>query len=125
MRSPLNVIVGFSNCWSSEVSNPEEYVRNLRFSALQLLNLINDILDLSAIEAGKVAFDNTPFDLVYNVDKVFQAMEQRAVDKVDLGQIAADHTACPLKGDAAKLISPHQFAGQRHQIHPQRRSHSM
>ena len=117
MRSPLNVIVGFSELLEQRsLEDPEGgYVRNLRFSALQLLNLINDILDLSAIEAGKVAFDNTPFDLVYNVDKVFQAMEQRAVDKgLTWSKSLPTTLPAPLKG-------PHQFVGQRHQIHPQRR----
>ena len=53
MRSPLNVIVGFSELLEQRgLEEPEGgYVRNLRFSALQLLNLISDILDLSAIEA--------------------------------------------------------------------------
>ena len=106
MRSPLNVIVGFAELLEQRsLEDPEGgYVRNLRFSALQLLNLINDILDLSAIEAGKVAFDNTPFDLVYNVNKVFQAMEQRAVDKgLTWSKSLPTTLPAPLKGDAAKL----------------------
>ena len=57
------------------------YIRNLKFSALQLLNLINDILDLSAIEAGKIAFESTPFDVGYTINRVFNALEQRAIDK--------------------------------------------
>ena len=63
MRSPLNVIVGFTELLEQrDLDDPEGgYIRNLKFSALQLLNLINDILDLSAIEAGKIAFESTPF----------------------------------------------------------------
>lgn len=106
MRSPLNVIVGFSELLEQRgLEEPEGgYVRNLRFSALQLLNLISDILDLSAIEAGKIAFESTPFDVVHAAERVFKALEQRAIDKgltwskgmpVDLPQ--------PLSGDAAKL----------------------
>ena len=73
---------GSRNCWSKGIWTSEGgYIRNLKFSALQLLNLINDILDLSAIEAGKIAFERTPFDLGYTVNRVFNALEQRAVDK--------------------------------------------
>ena len=106
MRSPLNVIVGFADLLAQKELEGVEggYVRNLRFSALQLLNLINDILDLSAIEAGKVAFDNTPFDVVLNVEKVFQAMEQRAVDKgLTWSHSLPTALPSPLRGDAAKL----------------------
>jgi signal transduction histidine kinase/CheY-like chemotaxis protein len=106
MRSPLNVIVGLTELLDQrELEDPEgAYVRNVRFSALQLLNLINDILDLSAIEAGKVVFESTPFDVAYSVNQVFNALEQRAVDKGLTWSISTpDDLPVPLKGDAAKL----------------------
>lgn len=106
MRSPLNVIIGFAELLAQRELEGEEggYVRNLRFSAIQLLNLINDILDLSAIEAGKVVFDHAPFDVVQNIEKVFQAMEQRAVDKGLTWSLSLPTTLpSPLRGDVAKL----------------------
>ena len=106
MRSPLNVIVGFTDLLEQrELDDPEGgYVRNLKFSALQLLNLINDILDLSAIEAGKIAFESTPFDLGYAVNRVFKALEQRAIDKgLTWSMSMPDDLPTPVKGDAAKL----------------------
>ena len=106
MRSPLNVIVGLTELLDQrELEEPEGgYVRNVRFSALQLLNLINDILDLSAIEAGKIVFESTPFDVTYAVDQVFHALEQRAIDKgLTWSKSMADTLPAPLKGDAAKL----------------------
>ncbi len=106
MRSPLNVIVGLTELLDQrKLEEPEGgYVRNARFSALQLLNLINDILDLSAIEAGKIAFESTPFDLTYAVDQVFYALEQRAMDKgLTWSKSMPDDLPAPLKGDAAKL----------------------
>jgi signal transduction histidine kinase/ActR/RegA family two-component response regulator len=106
MRSPLNVIVGLTELLDQrKLEEPEGgYVRNARFSALQLLNLINDILDLSAIEAGKIAFESTPFDLTYAVDQVFYALEQRAIDKgLTWSKSMPDDLPAPLKGDAAKL----------------------
>lgn len=106
MRSPLNVIVGFSELLEQRrLEEPEGgYVRNLRFSALQLLNLINDVLDLSAIEAGKIAFESTPFDVVYTSERVFKAMEQRAIDKgLTWSKSMPSELPQPLSGDAAKL----------------------
>jgi CheY-like chemotaxis protein len=76
----------------------------VRFSALQLLNLINDILDLSAIEAGKIVFESTPFDVTYAVDQVFKALEQRAIDKgLTWAKSVPDNLPVPLQGDASKL----------------------
>jgi two-component system, sensor histidine kinase len=106
MRSPLNVIVGLTELLDQrQLAEPEGgYVRNARFSALQLLNLINDILDLSAIEAGKIAFESTPFDVTYAVEQVFYALEQRAIDKgLTWSKSMPDDLPVPLKGDAAKL----------------------
>ena len=104
MRSPLNVIVGLTELLSQEdLEEPHGgYVRNMRFSALQLLNLINDILDLSAIEAGKIVVEETPFDLKNSVDEVFQALEHRAVDKGLTWSHEMDHSLpSPLLGDPA------------------------
>ena len=106
MRSPLNVIVGLTELLDQrELEDPEGgYVRNLRFSALQLLNLISDILDLSAIEAGKIVFEDTPFDVTYAVEQVFNTLEQRAMDKgLTWSCSIADTLPSPLRGDAAKL----------------------
>jgi signal transduction histidine kinase/ActR/RegA family two-component response regulator len=106
MRSPLNVIVGLTELLDQrELKEPDGgYVRNVRFSALQLLNLINDILDLSAIEAGKIVFESTPFDVTYAVDQVFKALEQRAIDKgLTWAKSVPDNLPVPLQGDASKL----------------------
>ena len=106
MRSPLNVIVGLTELlMQRELEEPEGgYVRNVRFSALQLLNLINDILDLSAIEAGKIVFEKTPFDLVYSAEQVFNTLEQRAMDKgLTWSRSIGDDIPTPLSGDPSKL----------------------
>ena len=106
MRSPLNVIVGFTELLEQrDLDEPEGgYIRNMKFSALQLLNLINDILDLSAIEAGKIAFERTPFDVGYTINRVFNALEQRAIDKgLTWSKSFPNDLPSPLIGDAAKL----------------------
>src|SRR5690606_31783470 len=61
LRTPLNAIIGFSEMIKNQtfgpVNNPkyEEYLGDIHFSARHLLDIINDVLDMSKIEAGKVS----------------------------------------------------------------------
>lgn len=56
LRTPLNAIIGFADLLASLAGDPkqERYVENIKISARQLLELINDLLDLAKIEAGKL-----------------------------------------------------------------------
>ena len=69
LRTPLNAIIGFSETMTTEMFGPlgspkyEEYSNDIRQSARHLLGIINDILDLSKIEAGKFELDTSPLDL--------------------------------------------------------------
>ncbi len=89
LRTPLNAIIGFSETLSAEVfgplSNPkqEEYLQNIYNSGQHLLNLINDILDVSAIEADKLEFHETDVDLGQTVQASLLLVKPRA----DKGQV--------------------------------------
>lgn len=69
LRTPLNSILGFSDVMNEKIYGDlghekyEEYVRNIQSSGDHLLNLINDILDLSKIEAGEVQLNEEELDL--------------------------------------------------------------
>lgn len=65
IRTPMNAVIGMTHLLLQENPRPEqqENLRILRFSAENLLSLINDVLDYNKIEAGKVVFESTPFDL--------------------------------------------------------------
>jgi len=69
LRTPLNAINGFSEIMAEEMFGPlgtepyREYVRDINQSGRHLLQLINDILDLSKIEAGKLELHDGPVDL--------------------------------------------------------------
>lgn len=57
MRTPMNAIVGFTTLLEQEKNNPDkvqEYTKKIAFSSQHLLGLINDVLDMSKIEAGKM-----------------------------------------------------------------------
>jgi PAS domain S-box-containing protein len=77
IRTPLNAIIGISHLLLEENPKPEqiENLTTLRFSAQNLLALINDILDFNKIDAGKVVLESIDFnlrELVQNLKKGFQ-----------------------------------------------------
>ena len=84
LRTPLNSIIGFSEMMSSGViaKLPEqlaEYTQYITKSGHHLLNIINDILDLSKIEAGMLQLDEGPVDVRQEVDEVVK-MVRRQID---------------------------------------------
>jgi len=64
IRTPMNGVMGMTELLSQSPLTPEqqEYVRTLQISGRNLLSLVNDVLDLSRIESGRVSLENTPFD---------------------------------------------------------------
>jgi two-component system CheB/CheR fusion protein len=84
LRTPLNAILGFSEILShelfGEVLNKEyrEYSRIIHESGQHLLSLINDILDLSKIESGRIELQEEPVDIYDTVDTVLRLVGERA-----------------------------------------------
>lgn len=83
LRTPMNSVIGISNLLLED--NPrkdqEENLNILKFSANNLLALINDILDLSKIEAGHVEFVERDFDLHYTLINIKRTHSIRAQEK--------------------------------------------
>ncbi len=80
IRTPMNAILGFTEILGGLVENPQqkEYLSSIQSSGKSLLSLINDILDLSKVEAGKLELDYTAVD----TRVVFQEMEQIFSQKI-------------------------------------------
>ncbi|WP_248664095.1 ATP-binding protein [Fuchsiella alkaliacetigena] len=74
IRTPLNAVIGFSEILENRVENPQQksYLDSIQTAAQSLLSLINDILDLSKIEAGLLELE---FE-VMSLQAIFQEMEQ-------------------------------------------------
>ena len=83
LRTPLNAILGFSEMLLSDVfaSNRAEYARIIHRSGTQLLSLVNDLLDLSRIEAGKFALHAQTFDFDSLVGECVAAFAARCAAK--------------------------------------------
>lgn len=108
LRTPLNAILGFSELLQSDVMKPmaperqAEYAGLIHGSAKHLLNVLNDILDMSKIEAGKYELLAEPFDLAATLSACSAMMrgqaETRQIELVvgdfsDLPEIVADERA--------------------------------
>ena len=84
LRTPLNAIIGFSEVLATEVLGPVsqekqlEYIRDIHSSGLHLLSIINDVLDMSKIEAGKL---DLAFERV-NVQQVIKETVRMVDDQV-------------------------------------------
>src|SRR5205814_3244089 len=84
LRTPLNAILGFSEVMKSEVFGPhavptyKEYAADIHSSGVHLSNLINEILDLSRIEAGRYELNAAAVDLAGVVNECHRLLRLRA-----------------------------------------------
>jgi signal transduction histidine kinase/CheY-like chemotaxis protein len=84
LRTPLNAILGFSRMMRNDPDATPEQMRNLGIinrSGEHLLNLINNVLDISKIEAGHAKLENSEFDLHSLMDEITTLMQVQAADK--------------------------------------------
>ena len=78
IRTPMNAIIGFTSLAASHLDNPQrvkEYLQKISVSSEHLLSLINDVLDMSRIESGKVKIDEQPLhlpDLMHDIRTIVQ-----------------------------------------------------
>ena len=83
LRTPLNAIIGFSEVLTERMfgelnEKQDEYLKDIYASGQHLLSLINDILDLSKIEAGRMELELADFDLPNAIDNALTLMRERA-----------------------------------------------
>jgi signal transduction histidine kinase len=83
IRTPLNAVIGMSNLLMMDSPRPEqkENLEILRFSANNLLAIVNDVLDFNKIESGKLVFENIRFNLVELMDNVCGGQMLNAEEK--------------------------------------------
>ena len=83
MRTPMNAILGMADLLSESPLREEQrdYVRVFQKAGANLLDLINDILDLSKVESGHVDLESIGFDLGVLLERVIEMMDSRARDR--------------------------------------------
>ncbi|HSB54579.1 MAG TPA: ATP-binding protein [Gemmatimonadales bacterium] len=106
LRTPMNGVIGMASLLLETDLSPEQrdFAHTLHHSANSLLSLLNDILDLSKIEAGRLVLEPLPFDLQETLDDVVALLGTKAVDK-GLSFVARIDPALPrrLVGDRGRL----------------------
>ncbi len=106
VRTPLNAILGVAHIGQRDAVNSDsrEHFQQILQSGEHLLRVINDILDYSKIEAGKLSIEETPFSFVPTVEEVVNMMGDRAQNKsLSLRVDFADNMPTWVMGDAFRL----------------------
>lgn len=107
IRTPMNAVLGFTTLLSRDAENPEkvrEYTKKIMASGQHLLSLINDILDVSKIESGKVVLNVEEFtlkDLMSSVDAIIRPMAADKGQKFSLEVTGIKHEC--LMGDETRI----------------------
>ncbi len=83
IRTPMNAIIGFTDLLAKEIHKPVHlnYVKSIQDSSRILLTIINDILDLSKVEAGKLQIEYNPTDIRTIAQEIKSVFQQKAKTK--------------------------------------------
>ncbi|WJV61796.1 two-component sensor histidine kinase BarA [Pectobacteriaceae bacterium CE70] len=83
LRTPLNGVIGFTRqtLKTQLTATQKDYLQTIERSANNLLNIINDVLDFSKLEAGKLVLENIPFSLHNTLDEVVMLLAHTAHEK--------------------------------------------
>jgi signal transduction histidine kinase len=108
LRTPLNAIIGFSEVLGDRMfgelnEKQDEYLKDIHASGQHLLSLINDILDLSKIEAGRMELELTDFHLPAALDNAMTLVRERAGRRGIALDMSVDERLGQFRGDERKI----------------------
>jgi signal transduction histidine kinase len=108
LRTPLNAIIGFSEVLSERMfgelnEKQEEYLKDIYASGTHLLSLINDILDLSKIEAGRMELELSDFHLPQAIENALTLVRERAGRRGIALAHTMDERLGEIRGDERKI----------------------
>ena len=108
IRTPMNGIIGFLSLIErgayNDIEEMKQFANNAKSSAESLLDIINDILDLSKIESGKMSLENIDFNLDEIVDESISILSAKVMEKgLKVIKEIDKHTPLYLKGDPKRI----------------------
>src|SRR5262249_17578751 len=108
LRTPLNAIIGFSEVLTERMfgqlnEKQDEYLKDIHTSGQHLLSLINDILDLAKIEAGRAELEVTGFDLAMTIGNALTLVRERAARRSIALHMTIDEQLGQIQGDERKI----------------------
>jgi signal transduction histidine kinase len=108
LRTPLNAIIGFSEVLGERLfgelnEKQEEYLKDIHASGQHLLSLINDILDLSKIEAGRMELEVAEFHLPQAIENALVLVRERALRRGITLEQSIDPRLGEIQGDERKV----------------------
>ncbi len=106
IRTPMNAIIGFTKVVlkTDLTTKQKEYLQAIKMSGDALIVLINDILDLAKVDAGKMSFEQTPFKLAQSLSSMLHLFETKIQEK-NLALVKKYDDTIPevLLGDSVRL----------------------
>jgi signal transduction histidine kinase len=108
LRTPLNAVIGFPEVLIERMfgelsEKQDEYVRDIHASGAHLLSLINDILDLSKVEAGRMELELADFHLPQAIENALVLVRERALHRGITLEQSIDSRLGEMQGDERKI----------------------
>jgi PAS domain S-box-containing protein len=106
IRTPMNAVLGMTGLLLDTPLNAEQrdFVNTIRISGDTLLNLINEILDLSKLEAGQVQLEELDFEILTVVEEVVELLAPQAhIKGLEIAALVNPQTPSWVRGDATRL----------------------
>ena len=127
LRTPLNAIIGFSEVMEQQIFGPittvkyVDYARDIHRSGQYLLDVINDILDMSKIEAGRIRLEVARFDVVAMIEDALRMIAPRALEGGVENRAGGAGEPRDRGRPAGAQAGADQHPGEWRQVHPGRR----